>query len=176
MLINRDLESLCPAFATDVRRFINSWNLNHPTETVQVFEGLRTWDRQKELYAKGRTMQSDVPCFHDGASHPVGTCPLHPMGSVVTNAPPGLTWHNYGLAVDIVFDADPVKPGLHASWDRRFPWGKMGAMGQAMGLEWAGAWRSFREMPHFQKTYGLQITEALQLNNGGGLPAVWKAI
>lgn len=175
-MINRDPESLCPVFGADLKRFVASWNLNHPVQPVGIFEGFRTYERQQELYAKGRTMRSDIPCFHDGKSNPVGTCPRHPLGAVATNAPAGLSWHNYGLAADIVFDADPVKPLLQASWDGKFPWDKLGAMGQAMGLEWAGAWRTFREFPHFQKTYGLQITEAHELFRTGGLQAVWAAL
>jgi hypothetical protein len=32
-------------------------------------------------------------------------------------APPGQSAHNYGLAIDVVLDADAGKPGLQASWD-----------------------------------------------------------
>jgi len=36
-------------------------------------------------------------------------------------APPGESAHNFGLAVDVVLDADPDKPGLQASWDTKHP-------------------------------------------------------
>lgn len=36
-------------------------------------------------------------------------------------APPGKSAHNYGLAVDVVLDADPGRPGLQASWDTKHP-------------------------------------------------------
>lgn len=32
-------------------------------------------------------------------------------------APPGKSAHNFGLAVDVVLDKDPNKPGLQPSWD-----------------------------------------------------------
>jgi peptidoglycan L-alanyl-D-glutamate endopeptidase CwlK len=33
-------------------------------------------------------------------------------------APPGMSGHNFGLAVDVAPDADPAKAGLQPSWDR----------------------------------------------------------
>lgn len=32
-------------------------------------------------------------------------------------APPGRSAHNYGLAIDVVPDADPLAPGLQPDWD-----------------------------------------------------------
>jgi peptidoglycan L-alanyl-D-glutamate endopeptidase CwlK len=89
---------------------------------------------------------------------------------------PGFSWHQYGLAVDLVFDSDPVKPGLQATWDGKFPWKSMGKAGEFYGLEWAGSWKSFPEFPHFQKTWGLQLGEARELFEIGGLQAVWNAL
>lgn len=176
--INNDPAALHPVFADKSNRHIEAWNRNHPDMLIGRFEGFRTFERQADLYAQGRTKPSSVGCVHDGVARPVGSCPEHRLGLRVTNAPPGLTWHNYGVANDIVFDADPVKPALQASWGSKFPWDKMGALGQAMGLEWAGAWKTFRESPHFQITFGLQITEALELyqqagGGNNGLTAVW---
>lgn len=34
-------------------------------------------------------------------------------------APPGKSAHNFGLAVDVVLDADPATPGIQPSWDIR---------------------------------------------------------
>ena len=31
-------------------------------------------------------------------------------------APPGLSAHQYGLAMDVAFDVDKVKPGLQPGW------------------------------------------------------------
>lgn len=153
-MIDRDLAKLFPAFAADLTRFVKAWNLNHPDHPVQVFEGLRTHGRQAELYAQGRTAP----------------------GPIVTNAAPGTSWHNFGLAADVVFDADATKPGAQWTWDGKLPWPMLGAMAQGMGFEWAGAWKRFPEYPHVQKTYGLTLNEAQELYRGGGLAAVWKEI
>lgn len=32
-------------------------------------------------------------------------------------APPGKSAHNYGMAIDVVLDIDPKKPGLQPSWN-----------------------------------------------------------
>lgn len=34
-------------------------------------------------------------------------------------APPGKSAHNFGLAVDVVLDEDPNKPGVQPSWNTR---------------------------------------------------------
>lgn len=34
-------------------------------------------------------------------------------------APPGRSAHNFGLAIDVVLDADPEKPGLQPTWNTK---------------------------------------------------------
>jgi len=152
--INRNITDLHPAFAAQIQGFLDAWNAAHPDQQLGMFEGLRVFPRQAELYAQGRTAP----------------------GSIVTNAPAGMSWHCYGLAADLVFDADPVKPGMQWTWDGKMPWPEMGAAAQAAGLEWAGAWLHFKEFPHVQNPHGMQLAEALELFNRGGLQAVWAAI
>lgn len=87
-------------------------------------------------------------------------------GKVVTWAKPGESWHNYGLAVDICL-IDSV--GKMASWDtktdfdndQKADWMEVVEVFKARGWEWGGDWpRTKRDMPHFQKTFGLTIEEA----------------
>lgn len=127
---------------------------------VHVFESTRTPERQAWLYGQGR-------------SRP---------GLIVTNAPAGLSWHEYAVAVDLVFDGD-AKPGVQWDWDGDFVGGKrgdyqrLGAILRAAGLEWLGApGSSFPEMAHFQMTGGLTIREARDLRGLHGLAAVWREI
>ena len=67
-------------------------------------------------------------------------------GKIVTNAPAGKSFHNYRCAVDVV----PLVNGK-AVWDDNALWQRIGAIGESCGLEWAGRWKSFREMPHFEE-------------------------
>jgi len=85
----------------------------------------RTLAEQAALYAQGRTAP----------------------GPRVTNAPPGTSAHNYGLAIDIV----PMVNGK-PDWNGHDSiWQQIGSLGQAAGLEWFGAPGSpYVEMPHFQ--------------------------
>jgi len=76
-------------------------------------------------------------------------------GKVVTNAKAGDSWHNWRCAVDVV----PMVNGK-PNWDGSDPvWSKIGELGEQAGLEWAGRWRSFKELAHFQYTGGLTLTD-----------------
>lgn len=107
--------------------------------TSEVISGLRSYQQQAALYAQGRTKP----------------------GKIVTNARPGSSWHNYGLAIDLgLFKdgkyLDSANPKLA---DKVYS--ELGALAKSMGIEWAGYWTSFQETPHFQFRPGLpSITAA----------------
>jgi len=65
-------------------------------------------------------------------------------------APPGKSAHNYGLAVDVVLDYDPDKPGLQPSWDTKLAgwlWLKAVTLKHP---RLKGGWR-FGDWPHIEK-------------------------
>lgn len=103
---------------------------------VRITQGLRSNDEQKKLYAQGRTSP----------------------GKKVTNARPGQSIHNYGLAVDICLIIDEKE----ASWDttkdwdgdRQADWMEVVTIFKRHGWHWGGDWRTFKDMPHFEKTFG----------------------
>ncbi len=66
-----------PLFAERVRQLFQK--LKEEGYDFIVTQGLRTWEEQNALYAKGRTAP----------------------GPVVTKAPGGHSQHNFGLAVDV---------------------------------------------------------------------------
>lgn len=101
--------------------------------TAEVLSGLRSYAQQAALYAQGRTKP----------------------GNIVTKAPPGSSWHNYGLAIDLgLFKAgkylDETNPRLS---DRIYA--ELAALAKSKGIEWAGEWTSFPETPHFQYRPGI---------------------
>lgn len=73
---------------------------------------------------------------------------LKDSGRGVTNAPGGLSYHNYGLAFDVV----PEEYLKFTDWNPSGElWAKVGAIGKALGLEWGGDWPGKKkDLPHFQ--------------------------
>ena len=69
---------------------------------------------------------------------------------IVTNAAPGQSTHNYGLAVDGVPMIGGKPLWTTDSHDDMQVWNQYGTMATGAGLEWAGHWTSFREYPHLQ--------------------------
>jgi peptidoglycan LD-endopeptidase CwlK len=119
-----------------------------------VTQGLRTWEEQDALYAKGRSVA--------------------PLGKkyFVTMAKGGQSYHNFGLAFDIVV-LDSVGK---ADWDPSHAgWKEAAVVGKSLGLEWGGDWKTFKDLPHFQYIGGLPLKTCCELYPSG-LPAVWQRV
>lgn len=90
-------------------------------------------------------------------------------GPIVTNARAGYSYHNYGLAVDIVLIID----GKSASWDMKSDYDKDGKsdwmevvdLFKQEGWAWGGDFKSFKDYPHFQKTFGYSESQLLSKYN-----------
>lgn len=77
--INRDYELLAPFFAQKLRSALAE--CHEQGYPVELFEGMRSGDRQDWLYSSGRTRD----------------------GKIITHARAGESAHNVGLAADVVF-------------------------------------------------------------------------
>lgn len=107
---------------------------------------LRTYAEQNALYAQGRTTP----------------------GKIVTQARGGRSYHNFGLAVDIVLVVDKDGNGSFetASWDTKTDfdgdgksdWQEVVTIFKQHGWVWGGDWK-FVDAPHFEKTFGLSVAE-----------------
>lgn len=106
---------------------------------LRVTASLRTYAEQDKLYAQGRTT----------------------AGAIVTNAKSGSSYHNFGLALDVV----PIMNGK-AVWDA--DWKAIGAIGKAVGFAWGGDWRKIVDKPHFEMTFGYSVAKlrGLQIVDG----------
>ena len=110
---------------------------------------LRTFAEQDALYAQGRTK------LFDANGRKLG---------VVTKAKGGQSIHNFGLALDIVLLKDTNGDGTFesASWedtidfdkDGRADWMEIVSILKKNGWIWGGDWKSFKDKPHFEKTFG----------------------
>ena len=131
MVNSRSLDELIPQAKERVEHFLSLCKENDID--LLVTSTYRDQESQNALYAQGRTT----------------------VGKVVTNAKAGESWHNWRCAVDVV----PMVNGK-PDWDGSHPvWDKIGELGEQAGLEWAGRWRSFKELAHFQYTGGLTLTD-----------------
>ena len=91
----------------------------------------------------------------------------------VTKARGGQSYHNYGLAIDIVLILDKDGDGKFetASWDvksdfdgdGKSDWMEVVAIFKRYGWEWGGDWK-FYDAPHFQKTLGYSISQLQALH------------
>jgi peptidoglycan L-alanyl-D-glutamate endopeptidase CwlK len=117
---------------------------------------LRTFAQQDALYQQGRTKP----------------------GKIVTKARAGLSYHNYGLAIDIVLVKDTDKDGDFDSavWDtksdfdgdKKSDWMEVVQIFKEYGWEWGGDWK-FVDAPHFQKTFGYSVRQLLNMHAAGNV-------
>lgn len=108
---------------------------------------LRTFAEQDALYAQGRTKP----------------------GKIVTKAKGGMSYHNYGMAIDIVLIVDgkalwDIKTDFDG--DKTSDWMEVVHVFQQHGWEWGGNWK-FVDYPHFQKTFGKSVRDLLKLYDSG---------
>lgn len=143
MISSRKLEDLHPTVKAMADAFLSMCRAQGID--VLVTCTYRDAEEQNRLYAIGRT----VP------------------GRKVTNAKAGQSAHNYRLAFDVV----PLrhgKPVWGTSGEDGALWNKIGTIGESVGLEWAGRWRTFRELPHMQWTGGLTMKQLQAGMHPGG--------
>lgn len=110
----------------------------------------RTFEEQDVLYAQGRTR------LHDAHGNRLG---------IVTYAQGGYSWHNYGLAFDIVLIVDDktasYKTSLDYDGDGMADWMEVADIFKRHGIEWGGDWAKPKtDAPHFQTKCGLAIEDA----------------
>lgn len=117
---------LHPAVRQIFTDFINECETTLDT-TFRISMGYRTIEEQNDLYAIGRTKE----------------------GSIVTNAKGGTSFHNYGLAIDLV---EVIGNGVN--W--KFDMSKLAPIAEKYGLSWGGNWTHLVDRPHFEYKNGFQ--------------------
>ena|SRR5665213_2433996 len=124
-----------------------------PRDTLRVDQALRSWTDQAKLFAQGRTTP----------------------GEVVTDAAPGYSWHEFGLAFDVV----PLDVDLIPDWVLTHPiWQDIVTAGEALGLSSGSDFTHRKDTPHFQLTgrFPVTPTDAVRrLYQSSGMQAVWDA-
>lgn len=129
---NNRLQSLHPAVLPIARALINIADVEYDIKLRIPPSGtLRTFAEQDEMKRRG-----------------------------VSQVGGGYSYHNYGLAVDVV----EIKNG-EALWTNP-NWSTIGDIGKSLGFEWGGDWSGFVDKPHFQMTFGYTTRELLQRETG----------
>lgn len=110
---------------------------------VFPFSTLRTFEQQQIEYNKGRDAKGKI---------------IDPT-KIVTDAKPGYSYHNYGLAIDMVFGG----PGKW-TWNSK-RWAELGILGKKFGFEWGGNWiKPYPiDKPHFQIVFNQSVQALLKL-------------
>ncbi len=118
-------DALVPKFQTKVLAVAKAV----PHDSILVY-GKRTMEEQKELYAKGRDAQGNII----------------DQSKVVTKAAPGLSAHNWGMAVDLL----PVNPTTgKGDWNYDAGFQAMAAEAKKQGLT-SGYYWTFKDAPHLE--------------------------
>jgi peptidoglycan L-alanyl-D-glutamate endopeptidase CwlK len=140
------------------------------SEPIGVTQGLRNSSEQDALYAQGRYSLDVV----NQRRRLVGWAPIEADENIrtVTEAKPGYSYHEFGLAVDVV----PFESSGEPDWNENHPiWREIIENGESLGLTSGVSWR---DEPHFQLTGRFPETptdEVRRLAQTGGIQAVWNA-
>jgi len=141
---DKKIASLHPDIQNKVKAFILKAD-NRFGVKARVTDGYRTVEQQDALYAQGRTAP----------------------GNKVTNARGGYSNHNFGLAIDVV----PMENGKANYNSTQYP--LLGRIGESVGLEWGGRWKTIVDMPHFQDLKRMSLKELRALpKDEKGLPVL----
>jgi len=139
------LATLHPAIQQPARGFVLS--AKNAGIDLRIKSGMRSIQEQASLYGKGRDSKGNVV----------------DKNSVVTNAKPGQSYHNFGLALDVA-----IVDGKKNNWNTSSPeWEKIGKLGEAAGFEWGGRWTDLPDAPHFQDSFGLSTKALTNLYDTG---------
>ena len=119
----KDIKQLHPTLQIKIAQFLEECEKQGLKPAIG--EGLRTVSEQNALYAQGRTKP----------------------GSIVTNAPGDSysSMHQWGVAFDFYRN-----DGTGAYNESGSFFEKAGQIGQSVGLEWGGTWKSIMDKPHLQ--------------------------
>jgi peptidoglycan LD-endopeptidase CwlK len=142
-----------------------------------ITDGVRTFQEQDKLYHQGRKPVN-------GKWIPID--PVH-QTDIVTNAPSGLSNHNYGLAIDSypvisgrVYTDIPKKASTEFRQRFMAIQTAIGEEGEAVGLFWGGRWTHPYDPPHLQLFPQTEMKPGTCLkiyqDNHNSLAAVWTEV
>lgn len=152
------LQHVCPQLADKVRAVDAEFQKQTSGDHLEVVQGLRSWFDQQQLWLKGRDAQGNVVNKDE----------------IVTHAPPGHSWHEFGLAIDCVpRSLLPIKGWVPDS----ILWGMITKIAESLDVACGSCWQH-KDLPHLQLTGIFPVSptdEVRQLYTEGGIFKVWGA-
>ncbi len=129
LISGKRINTLHPAIRERAKGFINK--AERQGIKLRVTDAMRTFEEQDALYAQGRTKPGDI----------------------VTNARAGESFHNYGLAIDVVQMVNGKPIYENKNWER------IAVIGKSYGFFWGGDFNSIKDRPHFHDDFGHSIAD-----------------
>lgn len=140
--INR-IAKIHPKLRSEVANILS--DIQAKNINIRITQGLRTIAEQDALYAQGRTKP----------------------GGKVTNAKGGQSFHNFGLAVDfcLMHKDGSISWDLHEDVDKDGvkDWMEVVEVFKKYGWVWGGDFKSIKDNPHFEKTFGKSLKDLISL-------------
>lgn len=129
-------------------------DLNAQSFNMVPYFGVRNIDQQNKLYRAGRsTGEINAKIQELRASNAANlAASLNNVGpqsgsKIVTNAYGGVSWHNWGYAVDFYWMQESGSISWNGAGDG---YQALGKVAQAHGLTWGGAFKSLPDWGHVQ--------------------------
>jgi peptidoglycan L-alanyl-D-glutamate endopeptidase CwlK len=126
---------------------------------IRVTAGLRSWSEQETDWLQGRDDTGQI---------------VDPS-KIITDAPPGKSWHQYGYAADLVpmINGEPDWNIKHSDWTELID----ACASPSLGLRSGSTFEHLKDNPHIQL---LEITESptdedVQELKDSGMEAYWVA-
>lgn len=151
---NETIGKLHPKIRQRTTDFIN--DLSKQGIKFRIYSGFRSFDEQAALYGKGRTEADLITAGVDKKY-------AKPGEKKVTNAKPGTSFHNYGLA----FDGVEIVNG-NAIWETTKQQTIVDTA-KKYGFYWGGNFVSFKDKPHYEDQQFGGVNQLLSLYNAGKL-------
>lgn len=111
---------------------------------IRFTSGYRSLEWQQEIYNQGRTPESKAK-----------------GEKIVSNARPGHSMHNYGLAGDMVLIDSGYDMKADKDGDGIADWIEFVTQAKLCGFKWGGDWVTIKDNPHIEMSFGLTVKQLL---------------
>ena len=82
------------------------------------------------------------------------------LDSGASKVGPWGSYHQFGRAIDVTFETARGTPTWsNTTKDEQADWLALGIMGEQIGFEWGGRWKTLVDLGHFQNTGGMTTAE-----------------